>query len=158
MKVLSQQHVASIRNSRYKSWILKTIYKTHKESPRATFVEDHCSDLWPLGNREDDASKTWGRAGDKLFLSTVSDYCEIGGALVAWTSVTPVSDVTPVLLILPIPLLCTASKGIMWLTMTCLRSWNVDDPSSLLLQKVGDEAVLEGMGLRVNIIRISPTR
>jgi len=42
--------------------------------------------------------------------------------------------------------------------MTCLRSWNVDDPSSLLLQKVGDEAVLEGMGLRVDIIRISPTR
>ena len=40
MKVLSQQmHVASIRNSIYKSWILKTIYRTHKESARANFVE-----------------------------------------------------------------------------------------------------------------------
>ena len=31
--------VASIRNSRYKSWMLKTIYRTYKESARATFVE-----------------------------------------------------------------------------------------------------------------------
>ena len=40
--VLSQQmHAASVRNSRYKSWTLKTIYRTNKVSARATFVEAH---------------------------------------------------------------------------------------------------------------------
>ena len=46
MMVLPQQmHVTSIQISRYKSWMLKTIYRTHKEpgldykeSARATFV------------------------------------------------------------------------------------------------------------------------
>jgi len=33
-----QIHVASIQNSRYKLWI-KTIYRTHKQSARVTFVE-----------------------------------------------------------------------------------------------------------------------
>ena len=39
VKISKQMHVASIRNSRYKIWMLKTIYRTHKESARVTFVE-----------------------------------------------------------------------------------------------------------------------
>jgi len=31
--------LASIRNSGYKSWMLKAAFRTHKDSARATFVE-----------------------------------------------------------------------------------------------------------------------
>ena len=58
MKVLSQQmHVASTRSSRYKSWMLKTIYRAHKESPLLKLIKYAC-DLWPFRNWEDTASRT----------------------------------------------------------------------------------------------------